>query len=111
VDTQTVQTDWTPTESTNKIVGGEEAMTADYSPEQFEKDRKEMLAKQAAYIEALAKEGSQHLLHQVQERDLKPSDALGAYGVLSIASYVFFGSVSINLTYTEMGGSGTWSYV
>ena len=79
------------------------AEKAQYSPEQFEKDRKEMLAKQAAYIEALAKEGSQHLVHQVQERDLKPSDAFGAHGVLSIASYVFFGSVSIDMTYTDSG--------
>lgn len=74
-----------------------------YSPEQFERDRKEMLEKQAAYLEGLAKQGDQILLHQVQERNLTPSDAHGAHGVLSISSYVIFGSVSIHLTYTDSG--------
>jgi hypothetical protein len=94
-----------PTESTNEIVGGGKAMAENfsYSPEQFERDRKEMLAKQAQYLDALAKEGNQYLVHQVEERNLTAADALGAYGALSTASYAFFGSVTIHLTYTDSG--------
>lgn len=75
----------------------------DYTPERFERDREEMLAKQKAYIEGLKQQGDQKLLHQVEERHLTAADAHGAHGVLQIHSYVIFGSVELHLTYTDSG--------
>lgn len=68
------------------------------SAAQIEIQKKELAAKQSAYIEALKKEGRHDILAQVEKTVLSVE---GASGTLSIQSYVIYSVVKIDLTYTD----------
>lgn len=69
-------------------------------PDQFEKEKKEVLSKKTAYINGLKQEGKHNLAVNIAQVAVEFE---GASGTLSIQSYLIYSIVKIDLTYTNSG--------